>query len=217
MFKLIKRLNCNHDKAVVVRQGEHYDLKYCPDCNNHINYKRDKFHKVKDFSIPALVGTILTLLIISHANEVNATESNCTFIENLTPYQYDIAYQSYRAGQAYDLQLTAVAVAWQESKLGRYKFRWGKGVDKSVGIGHTVVKYKTQGMSALEAGIWVEKMITHDAKSINVMVSDLLYWQNQSGSWIEGVGKYNGGNTANMNYAREVAGIVKQIKSCKWG
>lgn len=215
MFKIIKRLTCNHDKAVVIENGVKYDIKYCPDCDCKLNWKREKFNKVLDFSVPALVGTLLTLILILHHNEANAS-NNCLFVENLTPYQYGVAYQAYRSGQPYDLQLTAVAVAWEESKLGKYKFRWGDGVDKSVGVGHTVIKYKTQDMSSMEAGMWVESMITNDSKSIDVMVKDLLYWQSRSDSWYEGVGKYNGGNAANLEYAKRIATTVKQIKNCQW-
>lgn len=213
--KVLSRLTCKHNNAVTTSHGKYYNIKYCPDCDRKVNYKREKFNKVLDFSVPSLIGALVTLLLILHHNEANAS-TNCRFVDNLTPYQYGVAYQAYRSGQPYDLQLTAVAVAWEESKLGKYKFRWGKGVDKSVGVGHTVVKYKTQGMTSMEAGMWVESMVVNDAKSIDVMISDLLYWQTRSDSWFEGVGKYNGGNTANEKYAQRVANTVKEIKHCKW-
>ena len=104
--------------------------------------------------------------------------SQCKFIENLSPYQQEVARESYLTGKPYNLGITSVAVAWQESRLGIFKLRLSKReYDRSVGIGHTSIHYNTSGMNAMQRGIWVQEMLTNDHKSIKAMVNDLIYWR----------------------------------------
>lgn len=120
------------------------------------------------------------------------------------------------AGEAHDLGLTSVAIAWQESKLGLYKIRLGKGFDQSYGVGHSAIKWKTKGMTAMERGIWAQNMIEHDAMSISVMVDDIIYWQRAKKDWKKGVMAYNAGYGSNTNYRDEVVSTVKKLKGCEF-
>lgn len=162
----------------------------------------------------------LTLLILSPLSNANTQEQGvCNFLKELTPYQQDIAYQSYRAGEPYDLGLTAIAVAWKESKLGKYKVRFNSSniKDVSVGVMHTVAYWKTKGMSSFESGQWVQDMLEVDQKSIAIGVQDLLYWQSRAkGNWLKGVSMYNGGYKPNYTYGKDIVNIVKQLKECKF-
>lgn len=192
--------------------------------------KRDKFirrfSKVWDFSLPMLVsGGILATLLVScdaRSEEASGPEvptKQCEFVTQLSPYQQSIAHMSYRAGEPYDLGLTAVAIGWHESKLGIYKVRFNTGdiKDISVGVMHTVAYWKTKNMDSFEAGRWVQDMIDIDQKSIDTGVQDILYWQSHSGgSWKKGVGMYNGGWKGNSQYANEISKLVSELKNCKF-
>lgn len=156
------------------------------------------------------------LLLLFMVLVSNKSYAECDFFKKLSFYQQDIAYQAYRIGFEHDLGLTAVAIAWQESKLGKYKIRVGKGSDVSVGIGQTAVVWKTKGMSAFNRGRWVQSMIEHDAKSINVMMTDILHWQRVKGNWRAGIMGYNAGYGSNTQYRDEVVSLVKQLKYCEF-
>lgn len=187
------------------------------------NFINDKavhhFEKVTDFSLPMLLVTlILSFLMVSCDAKANTSE-NCAFVNKLSSYQKEVAYKAYHAGLPYDLGLTTVAIAWKESKLGIYKVRYNttKGSDQSVGMLHTVIKWKVKQMTPFEAGRWVQKMIEVDDYSIQVGVQDILYWiQRAKGDWKKGVGMYNGGNKPNIIYSNSIVSIVKEIKTCKF-
>lgn len=185
--------------------------------------KRDKFkYKAQDTLESKAVWSIVFIIVgiflgSLFTNKAYASEE-CDFLQKLSPYQYEIAYKSYRAGQPYDLGLTAVAVAWQESKLGLYKSRLGlTRYDQSFGIMHTVAYWKTKTLSPMDRGIWVQKMITDDARSIDLGVQDLLYWQSRAkNNWRKGIAMYNGGGNPNYRYANSVVKVVKKLKQCNF-
>lgn len=161
-----------------------------------------------------MIKYLLTLLIIFSFNTY--AKDQCEFLDNLSPYQRSVAYQAYRAGQPFDLELTTVAIAWQESKLGIYKIRYRHN-ELSVGVAHTLVKYKTKGMTNFERDIWVQEMIQDDARSINIMIQDLLYWKNIfNGSWKKMVQGYNAGFGKNQQYINDITNTVKHLKQCEF-
>lgn len=157
----------------------------------------------------------LILFLVSYNNEVNAQEQ-CEFLKHLSPYQVGVAYQAYRFGEEHDLQLTMVAIAWKESNLGLYKIRLGKDTsDMSYGVMHTVAKWKTKDKTSFERGMWAQKMVESDEYSLGVGLEDLLYWQERSdGDWLETVGRYNGGNVPNTQYAKDISSLVSALKHC---
>lgn len=141
----------------------------------------------------------------------------CEFFEKLSPYQIDVAEIAYNTGKPFDLGLTAVAVAWQESRLGLYKVRYNLDniKDQSFGVMHTVAYWKTKGMSPFEAGRWVQSMVEDDVKSINVGVQDLIYWRGRAkGDWKRGVEMYNAGTGKNPVYVKDVTATVNKLKNC---
>lgn len=185
--------------------------------------KRDKvkmkFSKALEFSLPMLVGSVLTGIVLTSCEARGDEIVECEFFDNLTPYQIDVANQAYKAGLPYDLGLTAVAIGWEESRLGLYKARYNTTniKDQSFGVMHTVAIWKTKDMNSFEAGIWVQDMVSNDQKSIDVGVQDILYWQNAAkGDWLKGVGMYNGGWRPNEAYGQLIVKTVKKLKECQW-
>ena len=154
----------------------------------------------------------LSLLLSS----VGAFAEQCTFMEGLSPFQKEIAYNAYRSGYPYDLGYTMVAIAWKESRLGLYKVRYGtKENDRSFGIYHTVAMWKTKGLNAFEKGRWIQNIVENNAVSIQMGLSDLLYWKGRhNGDWAKMVGSYNGGNIPNKEYTKDVIGIMKSLREC---
>lgn len=172
----------------------------------------------RDVQVLKSICLYIIYLAIIFCIGINAVQaSQCEFTQQLSPYQKQVASQVYKAASPYDLGYTAVAMAYHESKLGLYKVRYnGSDIkDTSVGIFHTVVYWKTKGLSPFESGLWTQKMLESDAYSIQIGVQDILYWQGRAnGNWSRGVGMYNGGNKPNIQYARTITKIVKNIKHC---
>lgn len=142
---------------------------------------------------------------------------SCSFLDKLSYQQRLIATQAYRLGEPYDLGLTMVAVAWQESKLGKYKMRYGKGKDVSVGVMHSNVYWKTKEMSAFSRGVWVENMMNNNALSLQTGLEDLLKWKKSYKGVYKGMlNGYNAGYGENPTYVNEVITTVRELKQCKF-
>ena len=153
---------------------------------------------------------IVTTLLIS------SVQAQCTFLDSLSPYQRSVAYKAYRAAEEYDLSLTAVAIAWQESNLGINKVRYGEGCDKSFGVMHTGVCWKVKTLSAFEKGKWIENMVMNDTFSIQVGVADIVAWQTKGETWKRGIEMYNAGYGRNSVYVKQVVNTVSKLKECVW-
>ncbi len=167
----------------------------------------------------SLIFLITGMLFGGFYSDKSEGAESCEFFDNLTPYQIDIANMSYKAGLPYDLGLTAIAIAWEESRLGLYKVRHNitNVKDQSYGHFHTVAYWKVKGMDSFAAGQWVQDMITNDAKSIDIGVQDILYWQNAAkGNWLKGVGMYNGGWKPNKDYGDKIVDSVKRLSLCRF-
>ncbi|UUW39799.1 putative TMhelix containing protein IV [Vibrio phage VPMCC14] len=186
------------------------------------NKKRDKVkQKLREFKetrgVESLFLLIFCAMLALYAKDVDAGE--CKFIKNLNDYQRDVARKAYLSGEPHNLGLTAVAVAYKESRLGLFKVRYNSNntKDQSFGVMHTVGFWKVRDLSPFKAGEYIHRLIQSDDFSIKVGVEDILYWQKQAkGNWSKGVAMYNGGFKPNYNYSKRITTIVKQIKNCKF-
>ncbi len=141
------------------------------------------------------------------------------FIKNLSPYQQEVASLVYKHAEPYNLGYTAVAIAYKESNLGKYKVRYNKDntKDVSVGIMHTAAYWKTKDMTPFESGMWFQDMMEIDQKSVSIGVQDLVTWQSRAkGDWKRGVEMYNAGYGRNPTYVRAVVTIYQEVKHCKF-
>ena len=66
------------------------------------------------------LGLLLISLLTSHAGA-----EECNFAKGLSTYQKGVMHKAYEVGAPKNLGYTLIAVAWKESKLGKYKARYG--------------------------------------------------------------------------------------------
>lgn len=177
--------------------------------------------KLREFKetrgIESLFLLLFCAMLALYAKDVNAGE--CEFTNNLTNYQKEVARKAYLAGEPYNLGLTSVAIAYEESRLGLFKVRYNTNntKDQSFGVMHTVGFWKVKELSPFVAGDYIHKLIQSDDFSIKVGIEDILYWQKQArGNWSKGVAMYNGGFKPNYSYSKRITHIVKQIKNCEF-
>jgi hypothetical protein len=170
---------------------------------------------------------IKSLLIAGLILSSFCATAECFFLNQLDNNQKSVAKLVYKKGLKYDLGKTAIAIAWKESKLGRYLIRYGRDeYDRSYGIGHTVAYWRFKAdereerlmVSSFDRGMWIQKMVTNIDFSSNVMLEDIMHWQSLSeGSWFNGVAMYNSGSfvtESGKSYAEDVAMVVAELRSC---
>lgn len=172
-------------------------------------YTASSYGEYQGFSIFSYEGTYPILSV----------KKNCSFIEGLSDYQKDVMYKIHHISRPYNLQLTAIAIAWKESKLGKYKVRMGNTkYDRSFGVMHTVTYWKTKGMTPFEKGVLIQSLIQDDVKSITLGLEDILYWQRMARfDWKKGIAMYNAGSSYSngLDYAEDIKNIVKELNYCE--
>lgn len=154
--------------------------------------------------------TFLALL----CSPISSYAAQCAVINNLTPYQYEVARKGYLHGLQSDLGYTVVAIMWQESKLGLYKINTTDGKYGSYGVGHALIDYRGKHLSSFEKNQLAQKLIDSDDFAIQTIISDLETWKKHSKSWSQMVSRYNGGWKGNQRYVELIRNHVSRIKDC---
>ena len=118
---------------------------------------------------------ILTIsLTIIHAADLKND------LEKLTKSQRDLIEQTYQTGKQYGLELTLVAILWEESQFGKYKLRLDS--NPSCGIMHIMPRYLIK-RTELSNTQWnrsrlCERLMLDDAFSLSAAILELQYWRN---------------------------------------
>lgn len=160
-----------------------------------------------------LIKTFLLTALLTSGSIANA---QCSFKNKLNPEQITAAQKIYHTAKYYDLGVTAIAVAYQESHLGRWKTRHATAYDRSYGYFHNLYYYATKGMTNIEKEQWIDRMINNDEYSIWQGIQALRYWKKHSKSYNQMLARFNGGWKGNQKYADKVKNLVVQVQKCKW-
>jgi len=145
-------------------------------------------------------------------------------IDSLTTKQYNNLIWVYKQGKKYNLELTLTAIAWQESKFGKYPINLS---DPSGGLFHNLlgsVCYRLE----LTPNQWnqsriLEKLISDKEFALQQAVAELYYWKsywkvrNKKYLWKRMISSYNGGHKGNVKYYRDIVKKIRYLKRYfKW-
>lgn len=137
---------------------------------------------------------------------------------DLTPEQQSVLHFSYSYGAPHDYGLTMVAIAMEESNLGKWRINlsdpsaspWHVTIDKAVdklGWEHTPFNYNRAAQLLME-DIYFGAAIA---------LETILWWDDvRDGQWRRVVESFNAGYGSNPEYVRRIIGHINTIKECKW-
>jgi len=154
----------------------------------------------------------LSILLILSGLFANSLDNE---LKSLTPKQrYVMHYVFYKTKQ-FNLGYTMTAIAWQESKFGKYPINIH---DPSCGIFHIMPKYQTD--NRWKQSRMCERLIADKDFSIATALSVFKYWYNywrskgysKKLSWKKAIMSYNGGVKGNKKYYQQ---IVRKIKALR--
>lgn len=146
-------------------------------------------------------------------------------ISELSEPQKALANSIYSKGKKFDLGYTMVAIAYQESHLGKYRINLS---DPSCGIFHIMPKSLIK-RTDLTNNSWnrsrlCERLILDDDFSFSAALLELKYWENYwkskgvSKVWSHMVASYNGGFNATLDspYLKAIKHHISILKKGKY-
>lgn len=156
----------------------------------------------------------MMILTLSSVLSFNAVSDECA----LTEAQQSVVHFSYSYGKGYDLGYTMVAIAMQESDLGRWNINLQ---DPSAGPWHVTLDKGLKALGWKDTGFnrnrVAQRMMNDYYFSAKLALDTLLWWRDyHNGDWRKMVSSYNGGHKGNPSYMRKIANNIKKIKMCKW-
>jgi len=161
----------------------------------------------------------LVLLLLALSTQATAKEDLLKELNNLTPIQKAIMLKTFNKARQFNYEYTMTAIAWQESKFGKYKINLN---DPSFGVFHNLIS--TVQLRHDSRGSWARSrlaerlMIDYDF-SFTEALSELKYWENYWSNkrvpkkWSHTIGSYNGGFTPNMSYTEKIKSKIRALKT----
>ena len=145
-------------------------------------------------------------------------------ITELSAPQKQLANQIYLEGKKYDLGYTMVAIAYQESHLGKYLINLD---DVSCGNFHimpsSLIKRTSLKNNSWNQSRLCERLIKDNDFSFSAALLELKFWQNYwkakhvTRVWSHMVASYNGGYKATLStkYLKRIKYLVHKLQRMK--
>ncbi len=161
-----------------------------------------------------IMAIVIMILIISCAPAAASPKTSC----ELNGFERSIVSLSYSIGEPYDLGETMVAIALEESELGRYRISLS---DPSAGVYHTLISHAIKDLgwkdNSYNRNRAAQLLIDDHVYAAHLAIGVLKWWHNyRGGDWKETLSGYNGGHKGNPSYVRRIANHIKHIRQCKW-
>lgn len=156
---------------------------------------------------------IVFLIFIFFSEDADAFE-DCT----LTKQQETVVRFSYAYGDPHDYGYTMIAIAMQESRLGKWRLNLD---DPSAGTYHTTLD---KGLKKLgwannpyNRNRVAQMMIDDEFFAAELALETIIWWDAyHKGDWRSVVSSYNGGFRGNPAYVDMIAKNIQTIKRCGW-
>ena len=161
--------------------------------------------------------SVLILLIVGMIYSSWSEASAKTSCE-INSHQQSVIALSHSLGEPYNLGETMVAIALQESELGRYNVSLA---DPSAGYHHVLVIHALKDLGWTDTSYnrnrVVQKMLDNPVWSSGLALREMRWWLDyHKGDYRKAWSSYNGGFKGNGAYVEMIAGHIKHIRRCKW-
>jgi len=162
---------------------------------------------------------MLRILMFSFLLPLWLFSSSLKELNNLSKEQYDNLVWIYQQGKKYDLEFTLTAIAWQESKFGKYPINLS---DPSGGLFHNLLGSVCCRLS-LTPNQWnqsriLERLVGDREFALQQAIAELHYWENywkvrrSTRIWSYMVMSYNGGHRGSKKYLKEIKRKIRILR-----
>ena len=140
-------------------------------------------------------------------------------LNNLSQQQFNIMLWVYKQGKQYNLEYTLMAIAWEESKFGKFKINLS---DPSCGIFHNLLGSVANRLN-LKPNSWnqsriCERLVEDNTFALNQAILELKLWDNYwkirgyKNTWRKMVSSYNGGTRGNKQNLQRIIERIKILR-----
>jgi len=153
---------------------------------------------------------LLIFLLIIAGIQANSLEKE---LQNLSYKQKQVLIKTLYKGKEFNYGWTLAAIAWQESKFGKYLINLQ---DPSCGVFHVMPKYISD--NKWKQSRICERLIKDFDFSFSQALAKLKYWENYHKSkkhypvWKHTIMSYNGGFKGNDKYYKTIVLKIKALK-----
>lgn len=154
------------------------------------------------------------LLYLISTIDVQAATTECS----LTGKQESVMHLAASLGEPHNLSETMVAIAMQESNLGKWNIALG---EESFGPFHVRLNHVIKDLgwknTPFNRNRAAQMMLDNPIYAGQLAIRELLWWQNyHKGSWSKATSSYNGGHAGNPDYTNKIRGHIRTIRQCGW-
>lgn len=177
---------------------------------------------IKLFILVIISVTISANMIsIEKINRINNIQPSAKIIKHtlkellyLEPSQIKLMRTVYQECKPYGLSNTCLAIAYKESKLGKYLFNNLTGDYGVMGINlKELVRTNNLKLNYWGKKELASKMIADTKMNIAAAITNLQGWQKQyKHNWRMIWGSYNGGYNPNVQYSLHILSYIKAFK-----
>ena len=134
-------------------------------------------------------------------------------LESINIDQIDLLSYVYKGCKPYGMENTCMAIAYKESKLGKYLFNTVTGDYGIMAVNlNTFAKVKKIDMGYWKKKEFASRLIVDDSLNLSVAIDNLMYWRKiTKDNWKVVWGSYNGGWRPNATYANHILNIIKAL------
>ena len=141
---------------------------------------------------------ILSLLMVFSlfGSELSDLSDLKNELNHLSDSQQEVLLRTFLKGKEYNLEYTLTAIAWQESKFGKYMVNLS---DPSFGVFHNLIKsvQKRHRANKWNTDRLAERLLFDYNFSFNEALEELTFWKKvykgQTRAWSKIVSSYNSG------------------------
>jgi len=156
---------------------------------------------------------VLISLLIALSLQASSIHSLVNELHNLSYSQKVTLAKTFLKAKPFDYQYTMTAIAWQESKFGKFKINL---MDPSCGIFHIMPRYLSD--SKWKQSRICERLILDYDFSFSTALQQIKYWENYWKSkrvqkvWSHTVMSYNAGYGTSKKYLNEIKKKIRALK-----
>lgn len=163
---------------------------------------------------PLTMFAVLAILVLWVCSSLaEASNWTCT----LTDRQQEVLTIAHTTGAPYNLSYTMVAIAMQESRLGKWNVALGENSFSPfhVRIKHVLVdqNWKPTRFNKNRAA---QMLLDDDWYAARLSLGVLRWWHNYQKTWVGAVSSYNGGHRGNPDYVEKIRNNIQHIQKCNW-
>jgi len=164
-----------------------------------------------------LLLVLLTCVLATPANAAyQCTDKDRAAKLSISPQQWEVLGEAYGVGASHNMGYTMMAIAWQESKGGKYLMNIQTNDFGVMGVSlkYAAIRNKVKGPWALN--MLAQRLTFDRAFNMDNALKTLLFWEKATGSWRDMVSAYNNGYAYNKGsvYLNKIVRNVNMFMHC---